>query len=226
MPMWGRSARRAASRPRGSRFTTCATRASRRRCGSSRTPPGVHCHKLRVVGDDILYVNSERLVRRQGPQRPHRPLHLRHQPARRAEGGRLLRHAGLRPASLRRRQQATARVPAQRCGRLEQARHLDARRTRPAQARRGQHLGPAVAEGERQGRGRRPDAGRHHLHAARSAGRSAATACSPPSGAAASPSSTAPICARWSWSATCNGRRRSPARTTPAGRSATSPTWW
>ena len=25
-------------------------------------PPGVHCHKLRVVGDDILYVNSERLA--------------------------------------------------------------------------------------------------------------------------------------------------------------------
>ena len=26
-----------------------------------RAPPGVHCHKLRVVGDHILYVNSERL---------------------------------------------------------------------------------------------------------------------------------------------------------------------
>src|SRR5258707_12082582 len=27
-----------------------------------RAPPGVHCHKLRVVGDHILWVNSERLA--------------------------------------------------------------------------------------------------------------------------------------------------------------------
>ena len=27
-----------------------------------RAPPGVHCHKVRVVGDHHLYVNSERLV--------------------------------------------------------------------------------------------------------------------------------------------------------------------
>jgi len=27
-----------------------------------KAPAGVHCHKLRVVGDDILYVNSERLA--------------------------------------------------------------------------------------------------------------------------------------------------------------------
>ena len=30
--------------------------------GEFRAPPGVHCHKLRIVGDDLLYVNSERLV--------------------------------------------------------------------------------------------------------------------------------------------------------------------
>ena len=29
--------------------------------GEFRAPPGVHCHKLRIVGDDLLYVNSERL---------------------------------------------------------------------------------------------------------------------------------------------------------------------
>src|SRR3982074_1500190 len=28
-----------------------------------RAPPGVHCHKLRVVGDHILWGNSERLAR-------------------------------------------------------------------------------------------------------------------------------------------------------------------
>lgn len=27
-----------------------------------RAPPGVHCHKLRLVGDDLLYVNSEKLA--------------------------------------------------------------------------------------------------------------------------------------------------------------------
>src|SRR5262250_1789642 len=27
-----------------------------------RAPPGIHCHKVRVVGDHHLYVNSERLV--------------------------------------------------------------------------------------------------------------------------------------------------------------------
>ena len=27
-----------------------------------RAPPGIHCHKLRIVGDDLLYVNSERLA--------------------------------------------------------------------------------------------------------------------------------------------------------------------
>jgi hypothetical protein len=27
-----------------------------------RAPPGVHCHKLRIVGDQHLYVNSERLA--------------------------------------------------------------------------------------------------------------------------------------------------------------------
>src|ERR1700760_5036295 len=31
-----------------------------------RAPPGVHCHKLRVVGDHILWVNSERLAGERG----------------------------------------------------------------------------------------------------------------------------------------------------------------
>jgi hypothetical protein len=30
--------------------------------GEFRAPPGIHCHKLRIVGDDLLYVNSERLA--------------------------------------------------------------------------------------------------------------------------------------------------------------------
>src|SRR6201981_224918 len=30
--------------------------------GEFRAPSGVHCHKLRIVGDDLLYVNSERLA--------------------------------------------------------------------------------------------------------------------------------------------------------------------
>src|SRR5271156_1805295 len=33
--------------------------------GEFRAPPGIHCHKLRIVGDDLLYVNSERLPRGQ-----------------------------------------------------------------------------------------------------------------------------------------------------------------
>src|SRR3974390_3900679 len=34
--------------------------------GEFRAPPGVHCPKLRIVGDDLLYVNSERLARHKG----------------------------------------------------------------------------------------------------------------------------------------------------------------
>src|SRR5262249_56888679 len=40
--------------------------------GEFRAPPGVHCHKLRIVGDDLLYVNSERLARGQGKKAPAR----------------------------------------------------------------------------------------------------------------------------------------------------------
>ena len=32
-----------------------------RKVNEFRAPPGVHMHKLRLVGEDILYVNSERL---------------------------------------------------------------------------------------------------------------------------------------------------------------------
>ena len=31
-----------------------------------RAPPGVHCHKLRLVGNDLLYVNSEKLAGEKG----------------------------------------------------------------------------------------------------------------------------------------------------------------
>jgi hypothetical protein len=33
-----------------------------KKVGEFRAPPGIHCHKLRIVGDDLLYVNSERLA--------------------------------------------------------------------------------------------------------------------------------------------------------------------
>lgn len=37
-----------------------------RRVGEVNAPPGVHMHKVRVVGDDILYVNAERLPGERG----------------------------------------------------------------------------------------------------------------------------------------------------------------
>ena len=45
-------------------FTVHDVRDPRRpkKVGEFRAPPGVHCHKLRIVGDDLLYVNSERLA--------------------------------------------------------------------------------------------------------------------------------------------------------------------
>jgi hypothetical protein len=33
-----------------------------KKVGEFRAPPGIHCHKLRIVCDDLLYVNSERLA--------------------------------------------------------------------------------------------------------------------------------------------------------------------
>src|SRR6202030_3648412 len=78
-----------------------------KKVGEFRAPPGIHCHKLRIVGDDLLYVNSERLVG--------------------AKANRLLRHARLRPAPLRRRSQARPCLHAQRRAGLEQTRDLDAR---------------------------------------------------------------------------------------------------
>jgi hypothetical protein len=33
-----------------------------KKVGEFRAPPGIHCHKLRIVGEDLLYVNSERLA--------------------------------------------------------------------------------------------------------------------------------------------------------------------
>jgi hypothetical protein len=37
-----------------------------RKVAEVRSPPGVHSHKLRLVGDDLLYVNAERLVGEKG----------------------------------------------------------------------------------------------------------------------------------------------------------------
>ncbi len=60
--MWARSAPRAATRPRVSRRTTCATRAIRARCASSRRRPACTATSCARVGDHFLYVNSERLT--------------------------------------------------------------------------------------------------------------------------------------------------------------------
>ena len=107
--------------------------------------------------------------RRQGQERARRLFHLRRLDAGGAEADRLLRHAGLRPAPLRRRSQARARLHAQRRAGLEQARDLDARHPRPAQARGDQHLGPAVDEDRFRRSRQRSDAGRGSGHLARPA---------------------------------------------------------
>jgi hypothetical protein len=36
------------------------------RVAEFRAPPGIHCHKVRIVGEDLLYVNSERLAGEEG----------------------------------------------------------------------------------------------------------------------------------------------------------------
>ena len=124
-----------------------------------RAPPGVHCHKVRVVGDHHLYVNSERLAGDKGRNARAGLVHLRHQQAGSAARSRLPRHAGQRAAPLRRRQQARPGVPAQRRAGLEQAGDLDHGYPRSAAAGSRQHLGPAVAEGRGRRRGQRSDAG-------------------------------------------------------------------
>ena len=109
-------------RPRRARPPQAARRSPR-----SSAPPGVHSHKLRVVDGDFLYVNSERLVGDAG-RNARTGLFIFDI----SKGGEpkqvgfydTARH---RPAPLRRRQQAQARVPAERRAGLEQARDLDAR---------------------------------------------------------------------------------------------------
>ena len=60
--MSARSAARAINGPEG--FTVHDVRDPKKphKVGEFRAPPGIHCHKLRIVGDDLLYVNSERLA--------------------------------------------------------------------------------------------------------------------------------------------------------------------
>jgi hypothetical protein len=60
--MSARSAARASTARKALPCTTCAIRRKPHKVGEFRAPPGVHCHKLRIVGDDLLYVNSERLA--------------------------------------------------------------------------------------------------------------------------------------------------------------------
>ena len=128
-----------------------------------------------------------RAARRRGrPQRPHRPVHLRHLQGRRAEADRLLRPARHRAAPLRRRQQAQARDAAEQRARLERPRDLDARHQGPDQARGPQPVGPALDEGTRA----TATSARPHRTKRRSPctarRRSAATACIARGGAAAS----------------------------------------
>ena len=60
--MSARSAARATTARKVLPCTTCAIRRQPKKVGEFRAPPGIHCHKLRIVGDDLLYVNSERLA--------------------------------------------------------------------------------------------------------------------------------------------------------------------
>ena len=87
-----------------------ATRASRARSGSSRRRPASTCTSCAssTTTSSTSTPSGSPATRARAP--PHRALHLRHQPARRAAPGRLLRHAGQRPAPLRRRQRAQARA--------------------------------------------------------------------------------------------------------------------
>jgi hypothetical protein len=48
--------------PEGFTVTDVRDPKKARKVGEFRAPPGIHCHKLRIVGDDLLYVNSERLA--------------------------------------------------------------------------------------------------------------------------------------------------------------------
>ncbi len=164
------------------------------RSPSSKSPPGVHSHKLRVVDDDILYVNSERLGGDAGPQRPHRPVHLRHQP--RAGEPKQVGFYDTPGTGPHRfgvdNKRKLAFLPNDAPGWNKRVIWtLDI--TRSAEARGGQHLGPAVAEGRTaRASGGDPMPADDHLHAARSAGHPRQPHVSPPSGAAASRSSTAP----------------------------------
>ena len=121
-----------------------------------KAPPGIHMHKLRVVGDHFLYVNSERLAGEKGMNaRAGLFIFDISNPAAPREVG-FHDMPGSRAAPLRRRQQAQARLPAQRCRGLEQPRDLDHGHQRSAQARADQHLGPALAEGRRRRHRQRP----------------------------------------------------------------------
>ena len=76
-----------------------------KKSANSRAPPGIHCrHKLRIVGDDLLYVNSERLAgdKRARTRAPAFSSSTSSTSAA-AKTDRLLRHAGQRPAPFRRR---------------------------------------------------------------------------------------------------------------------------
>ena len=125
-----------------------------------RPPPGVHCHKLRLVGNDLLYVNSEKLAGDKGKdgrgglyifdvQNPKEPRQV---------GFYDMPGSGPHRFGVDRKRNL-ALLPCDAEG-LEQARDLDARYPRSAQAGDRQHLGPALAEVGRRRRGQRPDAGR------------------------------------------------------------------
>ena len=140
-----------------------------KKVGEFRAPPGIHCHKLRIVGDDLLYVNSERLAGDKGknaragffifdvstPSAP-KPIGFYDMP-------------GSGPHRFGVDLQAWARLHAQRRAGLEKTRDLDARHPRSAQARGDQHLGPAVDEDRLRRSRQRSDAGRGSGHATRPA---------------------------------------------------------
>ena len=133
-PMSARSAARATTARKVSPCTMCAIRKTEKgrripRAAGHALPQAAHCRRRSALRE----LGAAR--RRQGQERARRLFHFRRLDAGDAEADRLLRHAGLRTAPLRRRSQARARLHAQRRPGLEQARDLDARHPRPAQAR-------------------------------------------------------------------------------------------
>ena len=113
-------------------------------------PPGIHMHKLRLVGDNFLYVNAERIGGWKGELRTGIFIFDISRPAEpRQVGFYDMPINGPHRFGIDKRAPARAAAGAGRG--LERESHLDDGHPRPAQARDHQHLGPALAEEGRSG---------------------------------------------------------------------------